>query len=203
MRVLRYTLLSDGSSDAVLMPIIEWLIREHRPDLGLQGLVAERLETIDRSLMQRIPAALASFPCDVLFVHRDAEGDSMAARQREIDEASAALDISYVPVIPVRMTEAWLFSDEAAIRSAADNRNGKMPLNLPAKKRWEGLADPKEELFQLLITASGRRGRALDKFNPHRQRPLVARRTGDFSGLRGLPSFDFFESQLVEKLKEF
>nr|WP_315396303.1 hypothetical protein [uncultured Duganella sp.] len=202
MTVLRYTLLSDGSSDAVLMPIIDWLIREHFPDLRVQGLVAERLETSDRSLKQRIPASLASFPCDVLFVHRDAEGDSIEARLHEIELASADVGILCVPVIPVRMTEAWLFSDEAAIRSAAYNAHGKMPLNIPLKRQWESLPDPKNQLFEILITASGRHGRALGKFNPHRQRPLVALRTSDFSGLRGLSSFDFFESQLVEKLKD-
>lgn len=202
MTVLRYTLLPDGSSDAVLMPMIEWLIREHYPDLRVQGLVAERLETSDRSLKQRIPAALASFPCDLLFVHRDAEGDPIEARLHEIETASAAAGISCVPVIPVRMTEAWLFSDEAAIRSAAYNAQGRMPLNLPPKRQWESLSDPKKQLFEILVTASGRNGRALGKFNPHRQRPLVALRTSDFSALRGLPSFDFFESQLVEMLKD-
>jgi hypothetical protein len=203
MTILRYTLLSDGTSDAALMPIIEWLIAEHRPDVGVLGQLAERLDTADRSLSERIPAAIISYPCDVLFIHRDAEGESIETRLREITEANSELDIDYIPVIPIRMTEAWLLSDEAAIRSAAENRNGEMKLNLPTKKNWEALVDPKGILFESLVIASGKSGRALSKFNPHRQRPLVAQRTHDFSGLRGLPSFDFFETELVKKLKDF
>lgn len=202
MTVLRYTLLTDGSSDAVLVPIIEWLIKEHRPDIGVQGQVATGLSTADRSLVKRVPAALAACPCDLLLIHRDAEGESIETRVREIELAAKDLDVGYVPIVPVRMTEAWLFSDEEAIRSAAGNQNGRMDLNVPAKKTWEKLDDPKEVLFELLMTASGKQGRALAKFYPHRQRPLVTSRTSDFSRLRGLPSFDFFEAQLVEKLRD-
>jgi len=134
MTVIRYTLLSDGSSDAALVPIIEWLIAEHRPDIGLLSQVAEGLSTSDLSLGKRIPAAIATYPCDILFVHRDAEGVSIDTRLREIEEASKFSGMACVPIIPIRMTEAWLFSDEAAIRSAAENRNGSMSLNIPAKK---------------------------------------------------------------------
>ncbi|WP_141753309.1 hypothetical protein [Duganella sp. HH101] len=185
------------------MPIIEWLIKEHRPDFGLQGQVATGLSTVDRSLASRIPAALASCPCDMLFIHRDAEGESIELRLCEIEDAAQVHNADYVPIVPVRMTEAWLFSDEAAIRSAAENLRGNMTLNLPAKKTWERLADPKGVLFETLVIASGKQGRALAKFNPHRQRRLVTQRTHDFSGLRGLPSFDEFESQLLRKLRDF
>ncbi len=203
MKVLRYTLLSDGSSDAALMPIVEWLIAEHRPDLGILGQAAAGLETSDRTLLERVPAAIKMYPCSLLFVHRDAEGEPTELRLHEIERACAKVDVLYVPIVPVRMTEAWLLSDEVAIRSAAENRNGSMALNLPAKRNWESLPDPKGILFETLVIASGKQGRALAKFNPHRQRPLVAQRTISFAGLRGIPSFDFFESQLIEKLRNF
>lgn len=203
MIVLRYTLLSDGSSDAALMPIIEWLINEHRPDIGVLGQAAEGLSTSDRSLAKRIPAALASCPCDILFVHRDAEGEALDTRMREIEDVVKALDVASVAIVPVRMTEAWLFSDEAAIRSAAENRNGSVKLKLPEKRSWEKLPDPKGVLFELLVAASEKQGRALAKFSPHRQRALVTQRSSNFSGLRGLSSFDRFEAQLIEKLRDF
>lgn len=203
MTLLRYTLLSDGSSDAALMQIIEWLISRHRPDLAVLGQAADHLLTKDRGLRSRIPAALAKYPCDVLFVHRDAEAQPIAVRLQEIVAASIGLTTPAIPVIPVKMTEAWLLSDETAIRSAAENRNGRMMLNIPAKNRWETLPDPKRILFDLLEEASGKKGRALDRFNPHKQRALVTQWTSDFSGLRGLPSFDFFEAQLVKILKDF
>lgn len=203
MTILRYTLLSDGSSDAALIPIIEWLIAQHRPEIGVLGQCAQHLETTDLSLASRVPAALAKYPCELLFIHRDAEAVPLTDRLQEIDAASVRATVPCVPVIPVRMTEAWLFSDETAIRSAAENRNGVIKLQIPSKKMWEGLVDPKACLFGILVLASGKQGRALAKFNPHRQRALVTQRTDDFSRLRGLPSFDFFEAQLVRILKDF
>lgn len=203
MTLLRYTLLSDGSSDAALLPIIDWVIASHRPDIGVIGQAADRLDTLDRSLSKRIPAAISIYPCDILFIHRDAEADPLSDRLNEITSAVEQLQVSYVPIIPIRMTEAWLLSDESAIRSAAENKNGTMELALPAKKTWENLVDPKRVLFDALTKASGKNGRALAKFNPHRQRHLVAQRTSEFVGLRGMKSFDSFEAHIVEKLKDF
>lgn len=202
MRTIRYTLITDGSSDIALKPIIEWLIAQHRPELGLIGELARDMGNVGLALPARIPQALRLFPCDVLFVHRDAEGDALQTRLSEIGQAVQDLHGCYVPIVPVRMTEAWLLSDESAIRSAAENKSGRAPLNLPAKRNWESLNDPKRILFDALIAASEKTGRALSKFNPGRQRALVALRTVDFSGLRGLPSFDLFEEQLVEKLRD-
>lgn len=203
MRTLRYTLIADGSSDVALKPIIEWVIAQHRPDLGVIGELARDMGQIGLALSAKVPRALQLFPCDILFVHRDAEGDPLAQRAEEISSVTEPLHERCVAIIPIRMTEAWLLSDEAAIRSAAENRNGRVPLGLPAKKAWEGLQDPKRILFDALATASEKTGRALSKFNPNRQRTLVAQRTVDFSRLRGLKSFDFFEDQIVCKLKDW
>jgi hypothetical protein len=202
MATLRYTLVADGSSDAALKPIIEWLIREHRPELGVLGEYAGSLGTVGLSLEMRIPAALRLFPCDLLIVHRDAESDPMEHRLDEIERAVDGHGGRWIPLIPVRMTEAWLLSDESAIRSASENRSGKVRLNLPRKSRWELLPDPKAVLFEALEVASEKSARALRKFSPARQRALVAQRTVGFSNLRGLNSFDLFESSLIDALKE-
>ena len=203
MKSLRYTLIADGSSDVALMPIIDWLLAQHRPDLGIVGELARDTGKVGLALDARVPAVLKLFPCDILFVHRDAEGDAPEMRFHEISHAVDNLHKNCVPIVPLRMTEAWLFSDEVAIRSAAENRSGKISLNLPAKKNWEGLKDPKQLLFNKLIIASEKTGRALSKFNPARQRMLITQRTTDFSDLRGVASFDSFEEKLIEKLKGF
>jgi len=203
MTTLRYTLLADGSSDAALKPIIEWLIREHRPDLGVLGEYAGALGGVGRSLETRIPEALKLFPCDVLIIHRDAEGESFEQRLQEMERALGNQCVPWIPLVPVRMTEAWLLSDENAIRSASENRNGTVALDLPRKSRWESLPDPKRVLFDALELASEKSARALRKFSPARQRALVAQRTLDYSGLRGLRSFDLFESALAEILRNF
>jgi hypothetical protein len=203
MKTLRYTLVTDGSSDAALKPIIDWLISQHRPEVGLIGEIARDLGNVGLALEARLPRALKLFPCDMLFVHRDAEGESLEFRLAEIRNAVEVQDLPWVPIVPIRMTEAWLLSDEDAIRSAAENRAGKIQLNLPAKRTWESINNPKKVLFDALITASEKRGRALNKFSPTRQRALVAQRTLNFSRLRGLASFDAFENELIEKLRIF
>jgi hypothetical protein len=80
MEALRYTLLTDGSSDTALMPLIDWLLLQHRPDLLIQPQFARGLGPVGHALNSRLPAALLRYPCDLLFVHRDAEGASAELR---------------------------------------------------------------------------------------------------------------------------
>lgn len=202
MQRLRYTLVADGSSDAVLMPIIDWLIADCWPGQGVQGTFADQIPSVGLALERRIPEVLRLFPCDLLIVHRDAEGDSLTQRIDEIVRAVPVEGPKWVPLVPVKMTEAWLLSDELAIRSAAENKGGKVRLELPKKARWEQLQDPKAVLFEALTVASEKSPRALRKFNPARHRALVAQRTVEFSALRGMPSFDLFEQKLTDALQE-
>lgn len=75
MSDLRYTLLCDGGSDRTLLPILEWLLREHHVSYALQPVWADlgRLPRPPKSLSDRISDTIALYPCDLLFVHRDAE----------------------------------------------------------------------------------------------------------------------------------
>jgi hypothetical protein len=201
MKIIRYTLLADGSSDEVLLSIIDWLILQHFPGCSVLGTFAKDFGKVGLDLRSRIPAALKFFPCDIFFIHRDSEGQGLKQRINEIDMAVKDIQIkNFVPIIPVRMTEAWLLSDENAIRSAAGNKNGKIDLRLPNRKNLEDQSDPKNILVDALILASEKTGRALKKFNPLKERALVAKRTTSFAALRGLPSFDFFEARLVNTL---
>ena len=93
---------------------------------------------------EKIQAAVKWYPCDLLFIHRDAEGQSLLERKAEIDEAvSLACKTVAIPpaiaVVPVRMTEAWLLFDIPAIRAAAGNPNGSVDLDLPRLADVEGL----------------------------------------------------------------
>ena len=100
---------------------------------------------------------------DVLVVHRDAERQTVDDRLAEIRAAlqSAALEWHLIPVIPVRMTEAWLLLDESAIRLVAGRPTGTEPLNLPSVAQVEAEPDPKSCLQEVLATASGLSGRRL------------------------------------------
>jgi hypothetical protein len=205
MNALRYTLLSDGASDRALIPILNWLLRQHLPALPIQSEWADlrQLRQPPRLLPARITAALDLYPCDLLFVHRDAEGAPHRSRVEEIEtaiqEARAVHEGAGLPphvvVVPVRMTEAWLLFDEAAIRRAAGNPNGRVPLDLPAGDPEE-IPDPKQLLHDLLKTASELGGRRLGAFRPHEKVHRIPEFIGAFDPLRRLVAFSSLEQQV-------
>lgn len=195
---MRYTLVTDGSSDRTLIPIINWSLH----DVGFFEAIEPNWADLRRlppsrrtDLRTRILTAIELFPCDLIFIHRDAEGHPREDRARQIVQA-APLVPSAIPVVPVRMTEAWLLHDTDAIRRAAGNPNGNDELSLPALEDTEQVIDPKEVLYQALRDACGlnvhRRAKLDVKLRAHR----VAELTTDFSPLRRLPAFVAFQDDL-------
>ncbi len=106
--------------------------------------------------------------------------------------------VPWVPVIPIRMTEAWLLLDESAIRKVAGNPNSKMQLALPRARDVEAVPDPKEVLRNVLAVASGLSGRKLEKlrkrFPYHRQQLLE--RIDPAGPIAGVPSWLAFNDDL-------
>lgn len=144
------------------------------------------------------------FPCDLLFIHRDAEGELPERRLEEIRTAvsESQVDVPFVCVVPVRMMEAWLLTDERGLRRAAGNPNGTEELRIPAVSSLEVVPDPKELLEKLLKLASGLSVRRLKRFRVGEAIQVLARQIADFSALRGLPAFRRMELELEELLKE-
>jgi hypothetical protein len=201
MSELKYTLLSDGSSDRVLMPILSWALREQGVTLAMTGEWADLrvLRHPPGTLPGRIEAALDLYPCDLLFVHRDAENAEIEERRAEINAAIndvATATVPFVCIVPKRMVEAWLLFSENAIRSASGNPTGAVAIDLPATRRLEEIADPKELLYQLLRTASEHSGRRLRALQVRRLVYRVAELLEGFDNLRILPAFVAFEREL-------
>lgn len=203
MKELRYTLLSDGSSDEVLLPILTWLLRENGVRCAIQPAWAElrRLRQPPRKLSDRIKTSIELFPCDLLFVHRDAENAPHAQRVSEINKALVeAAAFTAIPdavcVIPIRMQEAWLLFDEEVLRRAAGNPYGKIALKLPALMKLEQLPDPKTVLYDFLRAASGLQGRRRKQMLLNKHARRVADLTDDFEPLRALSAFQALEKDL-------
>ena len=204
-RVLQYTLVTDGSSDRVLTQIIDWTLRESGVRADLRSVWADlrRLRKRPTGLEDRIRTAVKLYPCDLLFVHRDAEKLSRESRVQEINNAAIKVGVPrHVAVVPVKMQESWLLCDERAIRVAAGNPNGAAKLQLPKRTAIERIADPKEKVFELLRTASGRQGRKLQRFNVEFARTQICEQMTDFSLLRALPSFAAFEDAVRSTVKK-
>ena len=211
MLLLTATLVADGSSDSLLKPILEWLLGQHLPpetvlDIRVPEWGRLPLRRPLRNLTEKLLAAQQFFPANLYFIHRDAEKeDAWPARQHEIDESIARVFRQQVPpyirVIPVQMTETWLLHNEAALRLAAENPNGRIPLRLPDPTSLETQKQAKLLLLKLLREASGLVGRRLAKFEANERRRL--HRLADlqqeqgFAMLRVLPAFQALEAEVI------
>ncbi len=205
-RDLRYTLIPEGTSDRALIPILTWVLEQQL--IGIDATITASMVQSDRlpagkmqTLRNRISTSIEVYPCDILFIHRDEDGQGVAHRQAEIEaavsEASLPAEVSPIAVIPVQMTEAWLLLDERAIRKAAGFSNGRMPLNLPTATEIERRSNPKEILRDAIRSASGQTGRKLKSLNLAEARASIATHMEDLSQLRSLPSFQQLETHVA------
>jgi hypothetical protein len=193
MRTLRFTLLVEGTSDRVLLPILKWMLLRHHRDIQWSGDHAnlQDLPRPPRTLAEKISVTCDLFPAEVIFIHRDADRTTPENRRQEIGGAIKSLSPNsvprWVPVIPVRMTESWLLVSEIALRSAAGNANGCGRLSLPPLGSFESVPDPKDLLQNLLTEASGLSGRRRKKFSFPAARARIPDFLEDWETLLRLP----------------
>ncbi|MBI2925325.1 MAG: DUF4276 family protein [Verrucomicrobia bacterium] len=204
MKSLRFTLVADGPTDAVLIHPLRWLLVANGVRLPIEPQWPDlrALPSPPAGLESRIRAALDLAPCELLFVHRDAEREPREKRVDEIREAVQRMAAElfqrrpYVCVVPVRMTEAWFLFDEAAIRRAADNPLGRIHLTLPPLGRMEEVPKPKQMLHDLLLAASELPLRRQKRFPVVERSHRLAELIQDFSPLRRLAAFNALENDL-------
>lgn len=201
---IRHTLVSEGATDANLLPIIDWSLREVAGIKISQGTRASfwRLPKPPKSLQEKIAKAVELFPCDILFIHRDTDADSVKARNEEIaaavtDAHKNGCQIPVIAVVPQRMLEAWMLFNESAIRHAAGNPNGRIDLKLPQVNKLDARPDPKTELMQALLIASELSGRRRKKFNTSQAFWRIVDFIEDYSTLRQLAAFRTFEDNIA------
>ncbi len=194
---MTYTLAADGSSDRALLPVITWSLKRHGfTAIAEQWADFSRIPNRPRLLKDRLAAALDLYPCDVLFVHRDAEGQDPGLRREEIVTALPGQEVTHIPVIPVRMTEAWLLGNETSIRMAAGNPKGTDDLGLPKIVQLERLPDPKNILHSALRKASGLNRRRQSKLPVEAQVFRIPAYIDDYSFLDRLPSFSLLQADI-------
>ena len=208
MDELRYTLVAEGSSDTALLPILNWMLIQNGVRCPVQPAWADLrvLPLPDRPrLTDKIRVSLDFYPCDLLFVHRDADTESREMRVQEIGKAVASLpeglSPTFVCVVPVRMQEAWQLIDEAAIKTAAGNRRYAGELELPPVNSLEEIPDPKNLLNELLKKASDLNRRRQRSFRVAKHARLVTEFIEDFSPLRQLSAFTAFEEQVSSAIQ--
>lgn len=207
MDELRCTLVAEGNTDEALIPILRWLLQQAGVALPVDLANPDyRQFKQGPTLNFKIEVALKLNPCQLLFVHRDADNTTIPRRREEIMTAlhQHQHPPAAVCVIPVKSFEAWVMFDEPAIRKAAGNPNGKVKLDLPDMKRIEEMS-PKttKDLFdQLIKTASGKKGRDLAKLHPRQVMRDLTAYIDDFSPLRNLSAFRILETDLQQIISE-
>ena len=206
MNEIAFVLVAEGTSDQVLLPVLEWLLKRHVLNFAVRPQFADlsKVPQKPKGLKDKIKVTLNLYEnnCDLLFIHRDADTGSYEKRLNEIKTAIDQItdfNSLNIPVIPVRMTEAWLLLNENAIRRAAGNPSGNERLTLPGIKECERIADPKALLFDLLRRASGLKGRKLKNFSESISRRRVSNLIDDFAPLRSLTAFQNLE-ELIEQV---
>lgn len=167
---VRALYLCEGSSDTGLRLHIESIAADvgmevHVTVPDLNRLPNKPGHSVEDKLRAAQQLSDGGHDYDLVVIHRDSDREPPDRRRSEIAQAVAAVSpgLAHVPVIPVRMLEAWLLLDHAAIREVAGNPNGRMALDLPKPARAESVADPKALLRQAIATASEEKGRSLQK----------------------------------------
>jgi hypothetical protein len=202
------TLVSEGSSDRMLEPLLRWLITQCRPNLAITMERADlgRLPKPPKRLCDKLSMGYKLYPCDLILVHRDADKVDPGKRRNEVIDAAQQAQIDNpqippsVPVIPVRMSEAWLLIDEPALRKAAGNPRGRETIQMPALKSLEALTDPKQTLQTLLLDASATRGRKRRNFDIDTAKFRLAELIDHYEDLRQLPAFQRLETDIQAAL---
>ena len=200
--------LGEGTSDSGIVPQVETVAARLEIEVAITDPDLGRLKSPPgKTLYDKLRVSLEiGGKYDLIVLHRDADRDGRAARLSEMASAikKAAPDARYVPVIPVKMTEAWLLTDEHALRQVAGNPKGRIPLNIPPVARLENLPDPKKTLKDTLGIASGQSGRNLAKFHTRfsqHRRQLLERLDPDGNVCR-LSSWQHFVADIETGLRE-
>lgn len=203
MKILTTGLITDGTSDQALIPLLTSLLESLLPNTGFQPpqWIAPQGR---KTLADRLAHALDpdQFHFDILFVHRDAENETFDKRALEISQATPQGPHPVVCVVPIKMTEAWLLTSEAAIKQAVGNPQSKAKLKLPPVTKIEA-CDAKSILDTALTEAKELNTLRRRKFKPEQFRARVAEELAiDLMPLRKVPSFRRLEQDLRDLLDQ-
>lgn len=206
----------EGPTDARALPVLVRRTAEHiltqrgRPDVDvLEPLVIGQVEADDHA-GRILEAARSTHGYHVLLVHADADAPTrekayqerfLPGLNRVHEAASAAEKVCklLIPLIPVRMTEAWMIADAEAVREVIGTDVPAADLGLPARPHEvEAVQDPKGVLAEAVRRAIASR-RLRRRFSIGSLYEPVAQ-TVRLECLAGVPAFQQFEQELTRAL---
>ena len=137
---------------------------------------------------------------DIVFVHRDADNDGYERRELEVRQACDEVrpEFAVVPVVPVKMTEAWVLHALRNPRYQAQLGISIPAKDLPARKTIPNIAakDRLKQLHDAHFASRGRRKRKNDsRFTTDRSRWVAA--LTDVRFLEGCDSFERLRADIL------
>ncbi|PHR17740.1 MAG: hypothetical protein COA41_11530 [Sphingopyxis sp.] len=201
-----YIFIGEGTSDLRLTEHIESIlitegfeeVSGEAPDMTMLDAKAGNTVKNKLEVIKRFYPSV-----DIIFVHRDADGAGIEARELEIETARglARVDANVIPVIPVKMLETWLLADKEKLNIVAGNTKTDTDIKcLPKLAKLEKIADSKALLMDVLCESSGATGGRLKDFKK-RFNEMRARLTYDLDPdgpVNKLTSYTKFRSKLTE-----
>ena len=172
IRALALAFYGEGATDKRFLPTliqrtVQAILAEHqRTDIDISNLdvLNDDLHRITKQDERILEAARRAVNYHILLVHADADypnrDRALAERiQPGFDRVrgeQAGVCAHLIPVIPVRMTEAWMLADPAGLRTVMGIAKPIHELGLPQNARQvELVLDPKARLDAILQGAHG------------------------------------------------
>jgi hypothetical protein len=215
MRYVALGLFAEDASDQqflqriIFRAVHQKAVEIHKGAVEVQDAFVRGAEFKSEHRAERVFEAFGEFlnqgAIDLLFIHADGDTNPKRALTERIAPCIArigqeqfAAAFAVVPVIPVRMTEAWALSDPTALQSVLGTTLSPSDLGLADHilRSLETFADPKALLKEVMQRSGAQKSRRREYSIP---RGLADRI--DLAILRKLSSFSRFEEHMEQALR--
>jgi hypothetical protein len=215
MAVLVLALYAEGTVDTRFLPPIiqrtsEMILMhcgQSVVDIPEPIIVSKKHNSLDQAILQ---ASREVRGCHVLLIHNDADSRTFERARRErfepgfalVQQCSEEVCRNLVPVIPIRMTEAWMLVDVDALCGVLGTNLSPQMLELPSRAALvESVTDPKNTLNEVMRKVNAGRSQRRQHISLNTRYELLARRI-DLNRLIHVPSYKSFVDDLTSTLAE-
>ena len=215
MKQLVLALYAEGRTDERFLPVIiqraaDQILRQHALDLVdiLEPLSLKADSAVSSHEERILSVAKQAAGFHALIVHADADAptadnalqDRFEPGRRLVQESENDVCRDLLPIIPIRMTEAWMMADVEVFREVVGTDLTADQLGFPARSHQvEAVRDPKHKLAIALNQIFVRRRRRKKVHLGQYYEPLARRIR--LNRLENVPAFRWFINDLTNVLE--
>lgn len=175
-RSLDFTFYGEGKREyQFLRPLLERTAKKLLPNIDVQAISLDWVRVSGLSQVEKMRlAAEKAYGSELLVFHLDSDHPTFERSveerfrpgyeklQIEAEKFPNHYNLNIVPVIPIRMTDAWLLADFNAFRLSIGTDYSAKDLNFPERpQQIEAISDPKAVFEQAVRTCSRRRRKTI------------------------------------------